>query len=256
MSKGTCSIDGCKRNAYCRKMCRSHYESEMGFVQVRPKAKYACIDCGVEYERQIRDARGEPRCHPCACKYGWSLREPAPVYESSSVVVGLVCAHCESIFTARHRASKFCSERCGKESAAIRLGYRNRSCGQCGALLGYRSTSQLCAECRLTNLAARRKVARAGRDSSDRNHRHRARKFGGKHESVNRSKVFERDGWMCGICKESIFKSVKYPDLMSVSLDHIVPLSRGGGHLYSNVQASHLGCNITKGADLEALVTI
>lgn len=251
MINPACKLPDCERKPYCRKMCKPHYEAEMGFVQVRPRARYVCVDCSVEYERQIREARGEPRCHPCACKHGWSLREVEPVYESSTVVVGLVCAHCESVFTARARNRKFCSEYCVKESSAVRLGYRNRSCGQCDASLGYKSTSHLCAECRDANRKAYRKRDRANRLPGDQNHRSRARNFGVAHEPVNRGKVFERDGWVCGICEEPIFKSVKYPDLMSVSLDHVVPLSRGGGHLYSNVQASHLGCNVAKGASNE-----
>jgi len=40
--------------------------------------------------------------------------------------------------------------------------------------------------------------------------------------------------------------SLKYPDPMSVSLDHIVPVSLGGMHAMSNVQCSHLFCNLSK----------
>lgn len=37
---------------------------------------------------------------------------------------------------------------------------------------------------------------------------------------------------------------------MSVSLDHVVPLSQGGAHDPANVQLAHLTCNVRKGAQL------
>lgn len=42
--------------------------------------------------------------------------------------------------------------------------------------------------------------------------------------------------------------NVAHPDPMSVSLDHIVAVSRGGMHSRENAQASHLICNVRKGA--------
>lgn len=248
--KSACSK--CERESYCRGFCRKHYEEYMGYVQpARPRLEYQCVDCGSTGTRESRDVKGEQRCHPCACRHGWSLREVPgrPVsYASSTVACGMVCAHCGSLFTARSKGKKHCSDYCSGEARAIALGCRDRSCRDCGSHLGYKSLDHLCATCKDLNLKASRKRGRAGRDSADKNHRARARKYGVEHESVNRRKVFDRDGWVCGICGDLIFESVKYPDPMCVSLDHVVPLSRGGGHLYSNTQASHLACNIRKGA--------
>ena len=69
----------------------------------------------------------------------------------------------------------------------------------------------------------------------------RARLKGAFVESVNPTVVFERDGWVCGICALPIPSG-------SESLDHVVPLSRGGKHSYENVQAAHLLCNVRKQA--------
>lgn len=51
----------------------------------------------------------------------------------------------------------------------------------------------------------------------------------------------------CGICTGGIDQSLSYPHPMSVSLDHIVPLSMGGDDVRENVQAAHLRCNQSKG---------
>lgn len=65
-------------------------------------------------------------------------------------------------------------------------------------------------------------------------------------EDVDMAVLLERDGWVCGICNEDIPKSATYPDLLSPSLDHVVPMARGGKHEYANAQAAHYGCNSAK----------
>jgi 5-methylcytosine-specific restriction endonuclease McrA len=69
-------------------------------------------------------------------------------------------------------------------------------------------------------------------------------------ERVRRIDVFDRDGWVCLLCHVSIDPGLKYPDPMSASIDHIVPLARGGVHSMANCQAAHLGCNVRKGSRL------
>lgn len=54
-------------------------------------------------------------------------------------------------------------------------------------------------------------------------------------------------GW-CGLCGEPIDPDATWPDPAMASVDHIVPVSRGGKHERANVQAAHLGCNVHKGA--------
>lgn len=67
-------------------------------------------------------------------------------------------------------------------------------------------------------------------------------------ESFDPHEIFERDDWICGLCEAPIDPSSAYPDPMSPSLDHIVPVSRGGVHSRANCQAAHLVCNVRKGA--------
>ena len=67
-------------------------------------------------------------------------------------------------------------------------------------------------------------------------------------EMIDRISVYERDGWRCGICFEAVDRELSWPDPLSASLDHVVPLSRGGSHQLTNVQCAHLVCNVRKGA--------
>lgn len=76
--------------------------------------------------------------------------------------------------------------------------------------------------------------------------RYRARKRDAFVENVNHLEVLKRDNWKCGICGQRIPKHAKYPDPRSASVDHVVPLNKGGLHEMKNVQASHLICNALK----------
>lgn len=59
--------------------------------------------------------------------------------------------------------------------------------------------------------------------------------------------VHTRDEWTCQLCQQPIDPAVAWPDPMSPSVDHIVPLSKGGAHAMINVQSAHLSCNSSKG---------
>lgn len=78
--------------------------------------------------------------------------------------------------------------------------------------------------------------------------KHRVLKRGIYHEHYTDSYVFLRDNWICGICGRKINRQLKTPHPLSPSIDHIIPLSKGGNDNPLNVQAAHLGCNLGKSA--------
>lgn len=66
-------------------------------------------------------------------------------------------------------------------------------------------------------------------------------------EVVSRPILYARDNWVCGVCGKDVDKYEEHPSPWSPSLDHIVPLSKGGEHSYKNCQLAHLRCNLQKG---------
>lgn len=63
--------------------------------------------------------------------------------------------------------------------------------------------------------------------------------------------LVSRDGKTCGICREEVDLSLRRPNLMSRSVDHIVPWSHGGSDDLDNLQLTHLHCNIKKNNRLD-----
>lgn len=73
--------------------------------------------------------------------------------------------------------------------------------------------------------------------------RRRARKYGSKlYQIIDRRLVFTRDKGICWLCKLPVEEKWE--------LDHIVPLSKGGEHNYTNVAVAHRSCNAKKSARL------
>lgn len=78
--------------------------------------------------------------------------------------------------------------------------------------------------------------------------RRRAATRGASADNIDPILIFERDGWVCHICGVKTIKSKrgtchdKAPEL-----EHIIPLSRGGLHTFSNVACSCRKCNHAKG---------
>lgn len=60
--------------------------------------------------------------------------------------------------------------------------------------------------------------------------------------------IRERDNNRCHLCRDKV-SAKPYPHPLSASLDHVIPLSRGGIHDPDNVRLAHLRCNVEKGAD-------
>jgi 5-methylcytosine-specific restriction endonuclease McrA len=49
--------------------------------------------------------------------------------------------------------------------------------------------------------------------------------------------------WTCCLCNESIDPELMMPDPLSATIEHIIPLSKNGRHVWDNVAPAHKGCN-------------
>lgn len=80
-------------------------------------------------------------------------------------------------------------------------------------------------------------------------HSRRARANGASNgDKVLVAALIERDGLSCSSCSVLIDQQIAWPDPMSLSIDHTLPISRGGQHSLENTTLMHLRCNISKGA--------
>lgn len=79
------------------------------------------------------------------------------------------------------------------------------------------------------------------------NNRRRARLLEAFVADVDPQAIWSRDGGICQLCGDPIDPALPWPEPMSKTLDHVVPLANGGTHEPSNVQLAHALCNCIKG---------
>jgi hypothetical protein len=118
-----------------------------------------------------------------------------------------------------------------------------RACIKCGSAINRREglKKRTCSRCAAEASRAGRRRAKAKRRAYKKNN--------GPHDSISHREVFERDGWVCGICGRETIRAewnVNDPDPRAATLDHIVALANGGTHTMSNVQCACFECNCVK----------
>lgn len=230
-----------------RKLCEAH----------RNWKRVTCHTCGIEtYSANKASAKRKVYCKPCSPGRGWT----PPTLRRR-------CRHCAALLpmgSAKDRkACDTCLEGKPWEMRPDLTSGSWRTCNRCGVIKSRRNCkpdTYTCHPCRreVSGIPAKPPLISKAKPRAQRDYRKRAKRFGVDYEPIDRRKVFERDGWRCGICRDKIDKRLSYPHWMSASLDHVVPMSLGGGHLYVNTQASHLLCNVLKsnriGGDQLALI--
>lgn len=87
---------------------------------------------------------------------------------------------------------------------------------------------------------------------AERSRRRRALQVAATIGPVDLDALWDEQGGLCALCGDPIDRELRAPHPMSKSVDHIVPLSKGGTHEQSNLQWTHLVENIQKGARVPA----
>lgn len=277
MSERTCTVDGCDKPLKARGWCQNHYVQSRRSGLPPSGVPISCGDCGRSFRPQ--QGRGHTICwncrqrptndyspRPCnACGETFTPR-PAPCPAA-------LCPPCQVANKTRNAA-----DRRRRNPAAHREYQRRYKAANPDYQRRWVAANP--EKARASNLRAQ--AAQALRDAANpeaaRRQRHtswqryrlavcsgrlperfrdpekqrrdamlrRARKYGVEYERFLNVEVFDRDDWTCQLCADPIDPALKWPEPGSVSLDHIVPLSRGGGHTRVNSQAAHIGCNWRK----------
>jgi len=68
-----------------------------------------------------------------------------------------------------------------------------------------------------------------------------------KGSPIRRAYIFKRDGYRCYLCGGRLAMTKQVPHPQAPTLDHVIPLARGGSHSEDNLRAAHHACNVAKG---------
>jgi 5-methylcytosine-specific restriction endonuclease McrA len=65
-------------------------------------------------------------------------------------------------------------------------------------------------------------------------------------QKLSRYQVYAQSNGKCHICHELVDLRLEVPNPLSCTIDHVVPLARGGSHTIGNVRIAHMICNTFK----------
>lgn len=72
-------------------------------------------------------------------------------------------------------------------------------------------------------------------------------------DEINHFVLFELHGWTCWVCRKPINRYLRLPNNFAATVEHILPLCKGGTHTWDNVAPAHAVCNFQKGDSLPSL---
>lgn len=138
------------------------------------------------------------------------------------------------------RSLKFCDKKCRNKSSYARHKLNADPCSVDGCEK-FSQSRGLCG----SHYAAIWRAANPDKHTA-KNLRYRARKKHEGAESFSRLEVLELSDWTCHLCGDPIDRDCDYPNPLYGTVDHVVPLAKGGTHTLDNVKAAHHVCNSTK----------
>lgn len=239
-----CVVCGASLTGAHRRKCAKHTEDT-------ESQSWNCFWCGKESwkKRRIKNGVREVCCsRACGAKWAAFKRKPKTWLE------GLIAKWTPRV--------KKCVD-CGKEKS----GQTGERCTECGKKHSYmkqrseRNTAYVpkdlkhgqCVICGCDlswKRAVKLQCGRCSRALHRGSHRKRARARGATIERFCKIEIFVRDHWRCQGCGVRVKQTMSWKPYQA-TLDHIIPLSRGGSHTRLNAQTLCQRCNSMKSASID-----
>lgn len=226
-----------RKALYCSTKCRNQAAYRRNGGYKGENRKDCCLRCGT----LITSSRPYAKfCSRRCCRIFGHAKRLRERKSTNS------CKWCGIDITNKRSDAVYCSDKCRDTAKYAHKGPpprkpiqpRTDCCGVCGASMnGYPKQKKFCSsECynRAPHVKHRATV-----------NRHARRAAGSITLSI--SQLGERDGHLCGLCKKPVDMNLSGSHQMGPTIDHIVPVSRGGTNDELNLQLAHRRCNVAKG---------
>lgn len=222
---GRCAV--CGKTFQTTHRTRKYCSQECQWEAMRKeKPKGICTFCGREFIAKRATAKGNFCSHECQVAFLKTQRARK------------IEAHKEEIQRKKEIIERLKRER---EQELRRLREEKRrsrvfACKECGEIfLGRSINSKYCSD------KCRRKAV-------NNQHDRRLKRCEKRDYGITLRKVFEKGGGVCCICSRRLSMESDPNCESHPSIDHIIPISKGGDHTWDNVQLLCRRCNSQKGA--------
>lgn len=238
-----------------------------------------CAECGTEKISRYKTTKfcgdncrrkynGKHRGHEQTCKQCGQLFNKYKTQDYCSVecfsnsknkqqkinTFDKVCSICHKVFSTTKNNKKYCSDDCSyqnvknkaimtaKKKRELDVVYYQKRCKECGKhFTSTRNKATFCSNecsCRFEN--RRKETTR----------RSRIVKNGKVNWDISIERLIKRDGLKCYLCEEDVIIKVDSNHDYYPSIEHVVPVSKGGTHTWDNVRLAHRKCNYIKSDEL------
>jgi len=202
-----------------------------------------CSECDAEIAKP-KSGRFPLSCSPeCKKAREARLRKQVTRYDKR-------CKVCDGEFIAKNSRAVFCSVKCKNANVYAQVKARREKlreershfveapCYHCGKPLTKLATQSG----KISHPYCREQRKR------DWNRQKNAKRRRYRYIAHSRfQEIAERDQWTCHLCNEWIDDSLPSMAKMGASLDHVIPLSKGGDDSPENLKLAHWICNVRKG---------
>lgn len=235
-------------------LCTSEFEVSRKSVGKQKYCSEKCAkvaankrNCGGPVEKECRLCGKSFKTHKTTYnlqKYCSNACRMKDHYINNKKIVYRNCKYCSDEFEVGERRI-FCSEECSNKQEELekKKRWRFKKCKYCERW-HYRYKSVYCSE----NCSTKAKRLYDELRKSER--LERARKNGQFDADIDIYKLIERDGGHCYLCGDDVLFACHYNDPKYPTIEHVIPIAKGGTHSWGNVKVACRECNTRKSTTL------
>lgn len=231
---GVTFIPNSQGQTFCSDMCRVvNFKSSS-------KEKRTCKRCGKPFE-SYKALYCSTKCREIPDEL-----KKVNLYKPN-LKVSRQCIYCSKVFETGRANQKFCNKDCSYQYRLKQLHeqrkdeatHYSKRCKECGKhFTCTRSKAKYCSSaCNI----------RCGNRQKETTRRKRIMKNGKVDWDISIERLLKRDGHVCYLCGEQVITNIDTNDDYYPSIEHIIPVSKGGTHTWGNVKLAHRYCNTIKG---------
>lgn len=203
-----------------------------------------CLICQVEFEQHPRGRTKLVCSEKC--------RNKRDAQRRLHPKIAVHCSRCLTVFKTSYSHQRYCSDECRYEDYKPIVAERQRKtepkiliCGWCdGEVIvpaNFTGNRKYHPECKVQARRARYRIKTVKRQSRT-----------VKPSRLSADQVVDLYGSTCHICQVKIDLDLSRTNRLGLTVDHLVPLSKGGTDTIDNMRPAHWICNVRKGNKTDA----